>query len=157
MSAPLNFDLIKKVKKLEDKSIITAGINSNFEIPAAGLNTIVLDKTICKKGNAFLIQNGKIYVNSDNVNYVKISANAVINAKARKNGALNLVICKNGNEEAVAMVTIDEDIVTNQTRSISAKLVQVQKNDYFEMKIYGQVDEFVMSNSQRTFITIEEV
>ena len=153
-----NYDMMKRIEELENKnkSIITAGITSNFVVSTAGTNTVPVNKEICKKGSAFSIKNGKIYVDTD-ISYVKISANAVINAKARNDGALNLMIYKNGTEEAIAMSTINEDGVTNQVRSISAKLVGVQKNDFFEMRVYAQPNEFVMYQPQRTYITIEEV
>lgn len=158
MAKATNYDMMKRIEALENKSksIITAGITSNFTLEIAGTNTVPINKEICKKGSAFSIKNGKIYVDTD-ISYVKISANAVINAKARTGSALNLMIYKNGEEEAVAMSTTSESGVTNQVRSISAKLVDVQKNDFFEMKVYAQPNEFVMFQDQRTYITIEEV
>lgn len=153
-----NYDMMKRIEALENKnkSIITAGITSNFTVETAGANTVPVNKEISRKGSAFSIKNGKIYVDTD-ISYVKISANVVINAKARIDGALNLMIYKNGTEEAVAMSTISESGVTNQVRSISAKLVSVKKGDFFEMGIYAQPNEFVMFQDQRTYITIEEV
>lgn len=154
-----NYDMIKRIEALENKtkSILTAGINSNFVISTSGDNVLALDKIICQKGNGFSIKNGKIYVNSDDIKYVKISAMACIRSKDRKNSSLNIYINKNANEEAYAMSTISEETENNQTRSISTKLVQVQKNDYFEFGVYAFTDDYVMCQSQRTYITIEGV
>lgn len=141
-------------EKIEDKNIITAGISSNITLTTAGNNRIAINNQIAKVGSKFTISDGKIIVGSG-ISYVKVSANAMMTSSTT--GAKNLIIQKSGTQVALSMESRTLTTSTNIAKAIGTVLVPVQEGDYFELYLYGAVDDMLLSPTIRTYITIEAV
>lgn len=139
---------------VEEKNIMTAGITSNFTLTASGNNRVPIDKQIAKVGDKFTMSDGKIIVGSG-ISYVKVSANAMMNSATT--GAKNMTIYKNGEQCAISMESRTLTASTNIAKAIAPMLVPVQAGDYFELYLYGAVDDTLLSPSIRTYVTIEAV
>ncbi len=156
MSKPKIFDLIKRVKTLEDKNIITTGISNGITVSSGGDTIMLLDKQIARVGNKLTISNGKVVIGKG-VNHVLVSGKFNVNV-AVTNRAKNFYLRKNGDTNiAYAMTFYSGSANANLSETLSPALIEVEEGDYIEALYYLTPTDYIMNQSERTYITVEVV
>lgn len=151
MSAPAIFDLIKKVKKLEDKTnMITLVLQDTYtivntntyeEIPLQELNKIGDKLTYSENGIVIGKGISKVEV-SYTVKYETIEKEGQKYASLYKNDTTTLLL---------------ENVYASGRCIISASpiIINVAENDVLTLKVYGQAGDKIRTSS--TYITVRVI
>ena len=156
MSRPKIFDLIKRVKTLEDKNIITAQLASNYTLQAD--NTAEELKNFVeynKIGNKLSIENGCIKIGSG-VSKVKVSYTAMTRAAASTDRVFTYLRHNSAN------LTQESNYFQSMYQQISVghapMIVDVEEGDIFYIATYGGAGNQVYGGSFCwTSITVEVI
>ncbi len=137
--------------KLIEKNIITAGINSNYTVPADGARVVTLDKIYCQTGNTSKLNliNGNIVIGSG-VKHVMISASV---AATGSGSVRNLYVNKNNDN----LIYISNNPAFNNSQTcMTAQLFEVSEGDMISLGI-NFTRSLVLQASTVTNLTVEVI
>lgn len=134
-----------------EKHIISAGISSNYTVPADGARQISLDTVHCQVGDIskLTLKNGAITIGKG-VNHVMVSASA----QASGTGSLRNLFLKRNDDDLIYIM--DNQTVPNTTTCIPAQLVEVKEGDIISFRI-NFTKNLLLVNGTRTNLTVEVI
>lgn len=142
--------------EIGNKSIITATIDSNYEITSSGAKNMTLSSgSAIKIGNGLTIVGGNIKVGAG-INKVLISAKANYNVLSTSAGLRYLVVRLNGNE----IMSARRYVYANSTgvdMTLTPQLVEVGEDDTITLTIQGFVGDTLRASTVWTYITVETI
>ena len=146
----------KDLENIKGCSIITAYPNEDITNTEGGLVQLPI-RTYIQKGSKFTVSNNSIVVGSG-VEYVEVSANAMMNCKSMANGARNLAIRLNGSEAALCMTSeLAQTAAINSHLSIAPKLLKVKQGDVITFHWYTPAGDYISGINARTYITVKQI
>lgn len=151
-------DVAGDINKLNDKNIITAGLNADISFSSTEdyqLFNIPLTKEMYKVGNKLNIKNGKILIPTG-------VSKILVSAQCTSNGTLNTygIVIKKNYDEAYQTYTAPPSQTFNSL-SLSPGLIDVVEGDLISLNYYlnnvGHTRSVLSDGGCRTYLTVEVI
>lgn len=156
MSAPKIFELIKKVKKLEEVNAMTLALSDHYTMTSTDLTKLPLDKTLLSVGNKLTkTSDGGIEIGGE-VSYVRVSATVYYRSGAQANDATTTAIYRNTS----SMIDNTSKVSgTNYSKILPAKIFDVSEGDiiYLYARNGSRVNQQIGGFDALTFLNVEVV
>lgn len=156
MSRPKIFELIKKVKKLEEVNVMTLALSEHYTMTSTGLTKLPLDKTLLSVGNKLTkTSDGGIKIGSG-VSYVRVSATVYYRSGAQANDATITAIYRNTS----SMIDNTSKVSgTNYSKILPTKIFDVSEGDiiYLYARNVSRVNQEIGGFDALTFLNVEVV
>lgn len=156
MSAPKIFELIKKVKKLEEVNVMTLALSEHYTLTSTNLTQLPLTKTLLSVGNKLIkMSDGSIKIGSG-VSYVRISGTVYYRSGHQADDLTTSAIYKNSS------FVVDN---TSRVRTggfskiLTTKVISVAEGDiiYLYARNVTRANQEIGGFDALTFLNVEVV
>ena len=156
MSAPKIFEVIKKVKKLEEVNVMTLALSEHYTMTSTGLTQLPLNKTLLSVGNKLTkTSDGGIKIGSG-VDYIRISGAVYYRSGNQADDLTTSAIYKNSS----SMVDNTSKVRTGgSSKILTTKVISVEEGDiiYLYARNQTRANQEIGGFDALTFLNVEVV
>lgn len=156
MSAPKIFELIKKVKKLEEVNAMTLALSEHYTLTSKDLTQLPLNKTLLSVGNKLIkMSDGSIKIGAG-VSYVRISGAVYYRSGNQADDLTTSAIYKNSSLMVENTSRVRAGV---SSKILITKVISVAEGDiiYLYARNVSRVNQEIGGFDALTFLNVEVV